>query len=395
MTYTHLRERKTYEDLYDRLTVEEARRGMVYYDDFYAEFESKLPASEKIDRPGNAFLINVFYMETVGNELLHRYEEREQKITEWTDRDKAKDVQVSSDGLAKEPHCNHCGKQGLRIIDKDLMSRRDNPMHVDADEVLFMLHCPSCDKNSASWEDGTAWSAKPILCPECSFEMTHKTTRSKTAITFKYSCSSCSHVYKDKMDLSDKKDEPDPEYDSDRRYFCLEDTEFRDRLFRMRHDFLGMAQLGKEFQEREDNKHVYDAIEEMKRPKIAELQTLLRPVLEKAGYIEFGMDKPEIGKDVFVGFSCLDGKPDRPDYDSRKTLEKLVKKTLEDTNWRLMGEGISYRLGYLNARLRAYEREEDLKRLVSKKKNLKLGKSSSNEKNAWSIQDSRVRDIIL
>ncbi len=110
----------------------------------------------------------------------------------------------------------------------------------------------------------------------------------------------------------------------------------------------------------------------MKKPKIAELSAILNPVLEKTGYIEFGLDKPEIGKDVFVGFNCLDGKSDRADYDSRRTLEKLVKKSLEDTNWRLMSEGVSYRLGYLTGRLRAYEREDDLLRLVAKSENLEL-----------------------
>ncbi len=35
-------------------------------------------------------------------------------------------------------------------------------------------------------------------------------------------------------------------------------------------------------------------------------------------------------------------------------------KTLVDTNLRLMSDGIHHRLGYLNGRVRAYEREEDL-----------------------------------
>jgi hypothetical protein len=48
-------------------------------------------------------------------------------------------------------------------------------------------------------------------------------------------------------------------------------------------------------------------------------------------------------------------------------LKKLIQKALEDTNWRLMSEGISYRLGYLKGRLRAYESEEDLKKLVLQK----------------------------
>jgi hypothetical protein len=56
---------------------------------------------------------------------------------------------------------------------------------------------------------------------------------------------------------------------------------------------------------------------------------------------------------------------------SKRTLKKLVDAALKDTNWRLMSDGISYRLGYLSGRLRAYEREEDLKDLVIKTKKLK------------------------
>ncbi len=363
--YTHLQDREKYEDRYDRLTIESARRGMVHYDKFFADFKSKLPKNDKIDKPGNAFILNIFYMQTVGDELLHRYEGRDAEINEWIARDKAKDRQVSSARLDVEPKCRHCGKIGLRIIDKDLMHRNKNANYDDPEEVLFMLRCPHCDKNSACWSDGAPLEARPTLCPECRVEMTHKTTKTKTAIHFIDTCPSCKHQQRDKLDLREKKAADDPHYAIDRAHFCLLDEEFRDRLFRMRHDFLEMAALGKEFKEREDNKHIYDAIKRIKKLKIAELSTALAPVLEKSGYIEFSLDKPEIGKNVFVGFSCLDGKNDRDDSASRKALKKLIDEALKDTNWRLMSEGISYRLGYLSGRLRAYEREEDLRRIVS------------------------------
>lgn len=51
-----------------------------------------------------------------------------------------------------------------------------------------------------------------------------------------------------------------------------------------------------------------------------------------------------------------------------QTIQKLIKKVLADTNWRLMSEGARYRLGMLEGRLRAYEREEDLLKLVEKVK---------------------------
>jgi hypothetical protein len=370
--YKHLKDHGYYKDLYDRLTVESARRGMSHYDNFYTEFESKLPKDEKVDKPGNAFALNLFYMETVGNELLERYENRDSKIQEWIDRDQAKDEHISSARLTEEPSCQHCGKQGLRITDKSLMNRGETREIDDPEEVLFMLQCPHCEKNSAFWEDGTAWKVKPTLCPKCQSEVTHKTTKAKKAITITYTCTSCKHSFKDKIDLSNKEEKPDPEYEKDRIHFCLHDQEFRELLFKMRHDFLEMARLGKEFKEKEDNKHLYDAMKEMKKPKIAELSTVLAPALEKAGYIEFSLDKPEIGKDIFVGFNCLDSKSDRNDRDSEKTLKKTVEKALQDTNWRLMSDGISYRLGYLNGRLRAYEREEDLKKLVER--DIKTGK---------------------
>ena len=63
-----------------------------------------------------------------------------------------------------------------------------------------------------------------------------------------------------------------------------------------------------------------------------------------------------------------------------------------------MSDGISYRLGYLNGRLRAYEREEDLKELVVKTKKLKPKQTSSKattKKSAYIIKDKEGRDIIL
>jgi hypothetical protein len=370
VSYTHLKESQYYEDIYDRHTVEDGRRGMVHYDKFCIDFERKLPKNDKLDRPGNAILINVFYMQTVGNELLHRYEKRDEQINDWIQRDEAKDDQIADARLSEEPICHHCGNQGLRITDKSLMRRGEHYNPDEPEEVLFMLDCPHCNKNSAYWEDGTAWKPKPTLCPKCNAEMNHKTTKTKKAFIFIYTCQSCGHVYRDRMDLAEKEEPPDPDYDKDRAYFCLHDKEFRERLFSIRRDLEGLVQLGKEIKEKEDNKHIYDAIKEVKKPKIAELTPLLAPALEKAGYSEFSMDKPEVGRDVYVGFSCLDSKPDREDYDSRKTLKKLVDKALIDTNWRLMSDGISYRLGYLNGRIRAYEQEEEIKKLVMQTRKL-------------------------
>lgn len=395
--YVHLKERQYYEDIYDRHTVEDARRDIVYYDKFYIELESKLDKDDTIDRPGNTVILNAFYMQAVGLELLHRYENREQYINEWMAKDQAKDDQIAAARLTEEPYCQHCSKKGLRIIDKSLMHRGDTYNIGDPEEVLFMLRCPHCEKNSAFWEDGKIWGIKPTLCPKCNSETTHTTTESKKAITITYTCLSCKHSFKEKMNFSEKVEKPDPDFEKDRAHFCLWDKEFREHLFATRKGFEDMARLGKEFKEKEDNKHIYDAIKEIKKPKIAELTPLLSEALEKAGYIEFHLDKPEVGKNVFIDFSCLDSKSDREDYSSRKTLKKLVDETLIDTNWRLMSDGISYRLGYLNGRLRAYEREEDLKELVIKSGRLKLKRAGikKDKKQVYTIKSKDGETIIL
>lgn len=191
----------------------------------------------------------------------------------------------------------------------------------------------------------------------------------------------------------------DPDFETDRPLFGLHDDKVRQELREAKWRYEEMARLGKEWKEKEESKHIYDAIAELKKPKIAELTPLLQPKLEKAGYAEFSLDKPEIGKIAYVSFSCLDSKSDREDYDSRKTLQTTIRKALSDTNWRLTSDGISYRLGYLTGRLRAYEQEDELKKLVAKDgkikiKPKKLDKEETN-RNAYRLKGKNGEDIIL
>jgi hypothetical protein len=61
--------------------------------------------------------------------------------------------------------------------------------------------------------------------------------------------------------------------------------------------------------------------------------------------------------------------------ESNKRSEKLLKKAFVPTNWRLMSDGVTYRLGFLRGRLRGIESEEKLKELLEseqKKRDKKL-----------------------
>lgn len=167
------------------------------------------------------------------------------------------------------------------------------------------------------------------------------------------------------MSLVSEEKAPDPDYDKDRARFCL-DQELVDKYRREREQLEGIARLSKDLQEREARKDDYAAVAELKKLTIHELETLLSPLLNTKGYAKLQFGAPEMGKDVFVPFAAQDTKSGRIDRESSHELQKVIKTALQDTNWRLMSEGISYRLGFLSGRLRAYEREEDLLKLVEK-----------------------------
>lgn len=394
--YQHVRDQQFYEDMYDRLTVEWGRRDLKYFLEFRKGWFEIMP-DEKEDSFRSVFHLNWIYMMMCGNDLVDRYYKRDETIAGWIAKDEAKDQQIADARLKSEPVCQHCGKQGLRITDKSLMNRRDNDKD---DKVLFMLRCPHCDKNSAYWEDGSEWERIHTRCPKCQAIMKEKSTRLKHSIKTTYTCPSCGHSYQDKLDFaSKKKEKPDPEFEQDLVIFYLRDKKSRDEHIAAKQRFEGLLRLCQEMKEERENKHIYDAINGLNKLKIPELSTVLSPVLEKAGYTEFRLDQPNIGREVTVGFSCLDSKTERSDYDSRKVLKKTVNEALEETNWRLTSGGISYRLGYLSGDLRAYESKEDIKQLVMKSKKLidkqKTRETEEKTKKISTIKGKDGREIIL
>lgn len=91
---------------------------------------------------------------------------------------------------------------------------------------------------------------------------------------------------------------------------------------------------------------------------------MLAKILEKNGYVKLVFDKPEISQFVIIPFTVQDDNPKRKDRESELELRKIINKTLEKTNWRPMSEGMTYRLGYLYGRLKGYEKEDDLIKLI-------------------------------
>lgn len=399
---TYLQDRKHYEDRYDDMTIALCRQKEQLCVDAYHSAKKNLKpltGKDKDKDPEEELLkaVNLhryFMVEWLAGE---RWEKREQEIQDMMNADEAKDQQITEARLIAEPTCIHCGKDGLRILSKDLIHRGEHYNYNDPEEVLLTLECLACKKRSAYWQDGEPWERLKTKCPKCGTPMNETATRKGKLITTTYNCPKCAHSYKDTLALRIPKHEkePGPHYEEDKARFCLSDEKGKEYLD-ARRNLENLKSLVDDIKEREDNKHIYEAIKEVKKPKIAELTSILAPALKKAEYIELTFGKPEVGKDVFIEFSCLDSKSDREDYDSRKVLAATIKEVLEDTNWRLMSSGINYRLGYLTGRLRAYEREDDIRELVMKSRKLTERKPTPRQKNSQrSIKDDQGREIIF
>lgn len=387
MTFLRLKEPNYYEELYDKVTVELCRDKeeilRKVYDkakiEGFPEVQDKSKDSElEANRIFN--IIHYFEVELLAGE---RWEKRKDTIQEWMNRDAAKEHRLSEARLSTEPSCTHCGKTGLRIIDKDLLHRGDN---YEQEEVLFTLDCLACNKRSGVWQDGAPWERMSTACPKCSQTMSETNKRTKNLITTTYICPKCGHSFSDKLDLRIRKtdEKPDKHWEEDKARFVFND-EMGKKHLEAKRNLEGLAKLGKEFKERQDNKELYDAVAKIKKVNIGQLDSVLKSSIEKAGYNELTFEKPDVGKDVYVGFSCLDGKTDRSESDSRKQLKKTIENALAETNWRLMSDGISYRLGYLSGRVRAYEREEDLVKIVGKQKKLRSTDKQSSQSTDYFI----------
>lgn len=359
--YTHLKDRQYYEDMYDRLTVKHGRNRYDSYEQICATMQNEI-GGKSIPGTGMAPFLNAAFMQFVGSYVLERYNNRNDYISEQIAQDEAKDARTAAARLKEEPYCQHCYKQELRVIDKILMHRGEK--YNDPKEVLFTLECPYCTQRSAFWEDGRAWESKPTLCERCRTEMSDKTKRTKYALTLTYTCPACKHSYQSKIDFKRKKERPDPNYDRDRIYFCLLDKAHRERITAMQEGFEQAARLVTEMKKQQEDEHINKALRNIKRLNISELKPLLTTPLIEAGYTEFALDKPSLGKHVAISFSCLDSKADRSAHASKELLKLKITNALEDTNWRLASCKIEYRLGYMTGKLRAYENDDELKEVV-------------------------------
>lgn len=353
---SYLKPEQYYSDLYDRFTVEKCRR--------WESEEGRVDLASIKDKDPRKQDFNKVYMEhiTIPTALYfikgEEYACKAETIREWMERDRARD----------EKEANAVKPEGIRCLTcSSLMDCTSRDLHTDIDDkndrVLFFFECSRCQKHRAFWEDGREWERSPSPCPKCNMNMGSVNSRKNNIITTTYTCSSCGNKETDTLDLDEKKEESiDTNFEADRKKYCISDKEGMEYISSRE----SLKQFTEMTKDQEKNKDVYEKARALKKLTVVQVQKLLASALEPQGYINLSFKEPELGREVTMEFTLQDSRGDREEYDSKSQLKKLIQKTIEDTAWRLMSDGISYRLGILTGRLRAYEKEEDLVALVNK-----------------------------
>jgi len=354
--YKYLKEESHYDERYDRGTVEDCRyweKLGVSKDWAEVKDDSKEEKEAKIKNKLTVTMVLPTMLHVTKGE---RYANKNKVITEWMNADRQKDEKLENAQAPKNVFCSNCSSI-MTVMDKHFLM----DWNKNQDEVVFMFECPMCQKRKAMWEDGREWKMK-IQCEKCKGESIKESSKKEgSIITTIYLCQSCGFKKKDVWDFDEKieSEKPDPNFAKDRQRFCLskeEGDKYVEGMARLKHLEETIKEIGKK-------QEVKEKIADVKKLNIAELTKILNQEIEKGGYVKLEFSKPEITRDIIINFTVQDNKPDRVEYDSIHNLKKIFKTNLEKTNWRLMSEGVYYKLGILSGRLRGYENDEDLLKL--------------------------------
>lgn len=353
--YKHLKNYTYYSELYDKFTIEECQRWQKSKD-----LESLKDDDEAVAKIKKDFFEKCLIPTSMYFLKGERYIDKEKTIQEWMERDSAMDRKIENAIEPSSVRCIGCSSSKTKCISRDLMLYNDGK-----DEVLFMFQCEKCGKRRAYWENGKEWEPRPNPCPKCRAELQSSHAKKDNIIETTYTCSECEYMDTELLDLTVKEKDEDVavDFEVNRKEYCLSNKDGLEYLaHKGRQDSLKKLVDG--WDEQGKNKELYDVADKIKKLTIIELEKLLVPVLEKADYIKFQLSNPEIEKDVIIPFGVHDSKSDRTKMASEYDLKRILKKTLEYTNWRLMSDGTSYRLGFLTGRLRGVEGEDEFKRLA-------------------------------
>ena len=349
MRYKHQRDITYYEDLYDKHTVEDCRSWIRI-----CTTNGMPKGAEKLSDAEQRRLCNAVIELPLYFRKGDRYLKRKETIENWMEDDKKRDNFIASHP-APTAYCPKCNKKMELVVNE--LDWHMNNINL---RMLHMYRCDPCDEKKAFYSDGELYVSKNDFCPKCHKEWDQKHIKSKTKIVTKYSCPNCGNKDEYVLDLNDKpeKETIDPDFKKDKARFCLSEKEGEDYRRFKSFDLPQMKKLSEEMEDREKHKEIYEKAKKTKKLTIAELSDLLAEKLSADDFKGLVITNTEVTRDLIITFTVQDTKSGRDEGHSRSDLKKSLTKILDGTNWKVMSDGVSYKLGLLSGRLRGIDDKE-------------------------------------
>jgi hypothetical protein len=337
-----------YIDDYDRYTIKRLKE---------LEKDSKIPIYNTSNLKNTKYVISddpiskyniltVFYQTAV-----RLAQNKEESIRTSKYADEQKDRLIRQTPIPRNIKCEKCGSE---------MHHEGHLFKENDALLLFYFTCPNKHfPKKVVYPDGRReWVFKKNVCKKCGCEFDSKTEEEKDRLIFTDTCTGCGDVLTTELELP----EPDlPIDEEERKKYC---TDWKGRRT-FEQDIQAIGDLMKFCEEQEKERKIredynVDKIEKINLPK---LENSLVRLSEELGYIKFKFDSHSTENYLSVSFSAQDP-TDREERESIKILTKAFKDFLLTTNWRLMTNGIDYRLGLLSGKLRAYVDDEGLLKIA-------------------------------
>lgn len=383
--YKYLKDEQYYIDRYDLLTIKECIQAVktfqeVYQESLKNEEVKDIPEKEKIKAFN--YLLNTRLFALKASE----YQNKKELVQKWIDQDRIEQEKYDTTPEPQGILCPHC-KSSMFVVTKHLEGFTDKPLR-----VMFLFRCTACKKQEWVYDNREVRVSKPDLCSKCNKEInvTHK--KKGQVITWTRKCKHCGHTETEVDDFEKshaeylKKEQEDKELlEKFRAEFCLTDEKGKEYIETL--EALDVAHEAYEEEVQKYDSQAYQYAVQLNKISIVDLEKLLSERVGKAKYIKLSFDKPEIGEHVIVPFIVQDADSSRKENIRVAELKKLIDDALEGTNWRLMGDYMSSRLGYISGRLKGYEREEDFFKLSGKQKEPKPSKIDPEKKSKYSYHN--------
>ena len=357
----YLKDYSYYSDVYDIFTIKDCLQTIEFWQKKYDELkkDQKHSKQDKWRVAKIGLDLNLYTLKG------DRYERKKQFIEVLREKDRIKQDKYDNSSEPKSVLCE-CGEL-MVFQDRTLLDFQDEPLR-----ALFFFECTSCGKRKGLYDNGEPYVSKPPLCSKCKSTTSEKIKKEGNKLIFNYNCPSCGFFEEVVDDFDTKNTELEKEEAENkdllakyRSEFCLSEKEGEEYVCTMNQHKRFANELNEQGQKQKDL--YYQKANKLKKLSVADLEKLLAKTLEKEKYLKLSLDKPEMGKFVIISFTVQEADSSRSEAVSEDKLKKLIKNTLENTNWRLMSEGVYYRLGILSGRLKGYEREDDFVELVGGK----------------------------